>query len=106
MAPAQSRCLAEVGVSGERGSGAALKGQAGRVMVHLRRCGVVVHHAAAMPSPANGPGSVVVFLSTTPGQSRIARGCALRMPGVRQVTFSGFSPTVMYVYLDFPARRS
>lgn len=78
---------------------------AGRMTVHLRRCGVIVEHAAAMPTSANGAGSVVVFLSKTPGQAEIARGAALRIPGVSRVTFSGFSRAVMYVYLAPPARR-
>ena len=77
---------------------------AGRVLVHLRRCGVIVEYAAAMPTPANGAASVVVFLSKTPGQAEIARGAALRIPGVDRVTFSGFSRAVMYVYLA-PSRR-
>lgn len=78
---------------------------AGRVMVHLRRCGVVVEYAAAMPTPVNGPGSVVVFLSKSLGQAESARGAALRIPGVSRVTFSGFSRAVMYVYLGPPARQ-
>ena len=78
---------------------------AGRVLVHLRRCGVVVEYAAAMPTAANGSGSVVVFLSKSLGQGESARGAALRIPGVDRVTFSGFSRAVMFVSLAPPSRQ-
>jgi hypothetical protein len=71
--------------------------EASAVMVHLRRCGVIVHHAARMPTPASGQRSVVVFLETT-NQCEAARLCALRFPGVWRVTFAGFSRKIMYVY--------
>ena len=67
------------------------------VQIYLRRCGVVVHHAARMPPTADGRQSVVVFLESALGQFDLARRCALRLPGVVDVSFSGFSRSIMYV---------
>ena len=74
------------------------------ILSSLRRCGIVAHHAARMPSPADGPPSIVVFLDNNQAQFEIARRCALQMPGVGQVTFAGFSRSVMYVYGPPPQR--
>src|SRR3954462_11125051 len=68
------------------------------IQLHLRRCGVVVHHAARMPSTADGRQAVVVFLEAGLQQSELARRCAPRLPGVIEVTFSGHTPTIMYVF--------
>jgi hypothetical protein len=70
----------------------------GDVLVHLRRCGVVAHHAAGMPPAAFGR-SIVVFLEGAMGQSELARSCALGMPGVERVTFSGHTRAIMFVHL-------
>jgi hypothetical protein len=67
------------------------------VLMHLRRCGVVVHHAAPMPPDADGHRSVVVFLEGALQQCDLARRCALRLPGVLDVWFSGHTRTIMYV---------
>ena len=75
-----------------------------KVMVYLRRCGVVVHQVTPMPTPANGERSVVVFLSKTMDQSDIARKAVLRVPGVQRATLAGYSPTVMFVYLNADPR--
>jgi hypothetical protein len=80
--------------------------EAAAVMRHLRRCGVVVHHAAPMPTSANEQGSIVVFLEATLGQFELARGCALRIPAVGGVTFAGFSPAIMYVHAGHTPRRT
>jgi hypothetical protein len=74
------------------------------ILSRLRRCGIVAHRAAKMPSPADGPPSIVVFLDNRQAQFEIARRCALQIPGVDQVTFAGFSRTVMYVYGAPPKR--
>lgn len=43
------------------------------IMIHLRRCGVVVHHAARMPSPADrGYEAFVVFLEASLHQQELA----------------------------------
>jgi hypothetical protein len=68
------------------------------VLGQLRKCGVVVHHAARMPSAADGRESVVVFLEGAMGQFELARNCAMRIPGVFKVSFSGHTRTIMYVY--------
>jgi hypothetical protein len=75
------------------------------VMVQLRRNGVVVHHAARMPVPADGTASIVVFLEGTLGQFELARQLALRLRGVSRVTFAGFSNAIMYVYCAPPHGR-
>jgi hypothetical protein len=67
------------------------------IQVHLRRCGVVVHLAARMPMASDGRRSVVVFLEATLGQFELARQCALRLPEVVDVFFSGHNRAVMYV---------
>jgi hypothetical protein len=76
------------------------------VQVHLRRCGVVVHHAARMPTSADGRQSVVVFLEAALGQFELARRCALRLPGVIEVWFSGHTRAIMYVVGAEPGGRS
>jgi hypothetical protein len=76
------------------------------VQIHLRRCGVVVHHAAPMPPAADGRQSVVVFLEGALGQFELARRCALRLPGVIDVWFSGHSRAIMYVVGAEPGGRS
>jgi hypothetical protein len=68
------------------------------VKVHLRRWGVVVHHVAKMPSGPEGRPSLVVFLEGTLGQFDLAHRCALRIPGVVSVTFSGHTRAIMYVH--------
>lgn len=72
------------------------------MLLHLCRCGVVVHHAARMPPLLDGRESVVVFLEGTLGQYELARRCALRMPGVLEVSFSGQTRAIMYVYSAEP----
>jgi hypothetical protein len=67
------------------------------VRSYLRRCGVVVHHAARMPATLDGRQSIVVFLEGNLGQFELARECALRLPGVIEVSFSGYSRAIMYV---------
>jgi hypothetical protein len=76
----------------------------GDVLIYLRKCGVVAHHATRMPAPANGPGSIVVFLEGTLGQFELARRSSLRIPGVRKVTFAGYSRAIMYVHDATPKR--
>ena len=71
--------------------------RAHQVMVHLRRCGVVVHLVARMPSPAEGNKTFVVFLEGNLGQAQLAKATVRRMPGVAGVTFSGLVPSIMYV---------
>jgi hypothetical protein len=71
--------------------------EASDVQVPLRRCGIVVHHAARMPMTVDGRHSVVVFLEATLGQFELARQCALGLPGVTDVYFSGHNQAVMYV---------
>jgi hypothetical protein len=68
------------------------------VQLHLRRCGVVVHHATAMPTSADGRQAVVVFLEGGLQQFQLARRCALKLPGVIDVSFSGHTATIMFVY--------
>jgi len=62
----------------------------------LRRCGIVVHHAARMPPGADGRQAVVLFLEVTLQQHELARACALRLPAVSSISFSGLSRGVMY----------
>lgn len=76
--------------------------QARYVQGHLRRCGVVVHHAARMPSTADGRESVVVYLESGLQQYELARRCVLKLPGVIGVTFSGHTPSIMYVFGNGP----
>ena len=76
------------------------------VQLHLRRCGVVVHHAAGMPTTSDGRRAVVVFLEAGLQQFELARRCALRLPGVIDVAFSGHTATIMYVYGAAPGGRS
>jgi|SRR4051812_36761976 hypothetical protein len=76
------------------------------VQIYLRRCGVVVHHAARMPTAADGRQSVVVFLESVLGQFELARRCALRLPGVIDVSFSGYSRSIMYVVCAEPGGRT
>ena len=69
-----------------------------QVMVHLRRCGVVVHLVTRMPSPAEeGSRTLVVFLEGNLCQSGLAYECMHKFPGVSGVTFSGSVPSIMYV---------
>lgn len=69
-----------------------------QVMVHLRRCGVVVHLVTRMPSPAEGSSrTLVVFLEGNLCQSELACRCVRKLPGVAGVTFSGSVPSIMYV---------
>jgi hypothetical protein len=75
-------------------------------MVYLRRCGVVVHHAARMPAPADGRHQVfVVFLEANLCQYEVAEACARRIPGVFDVTFSGHTRSIMHVFSSGPAAR-
>jgi len=76
------------------------------LQIYLRRCGVVVHHAAQMPPAADGRQAVVVFLEANLGQFELARYCALRLPGVLEVSFSGYSRAIMYVIVAEPGGRS
>jgi hypothetical protein len=78
------------------------------VTVHLRECGVVVLHAAQMPTPRDGRQVVVIFLDGDLEQGDLARQSAKRLPGVLDVMFSGYNRAVMYViaspaYSDYPA---
>ncbi|HST80705.1 MAG TPA: hypothetical protein VLL08_03065 [Kineosporiaceae bacterium] len=78
------------------------------VTAHLRKCGVVVLHAAQMPTPRDGRQVVVVFLDGDLDQVDVARQSAKRLPGVLDVMFSGYNQAVMYViaspaYSDYPA---
>jgi hypothetical protein len=68
------------------------------VQLHLRRCGVVVHHATEMPTSADGRQAVVVFLEGGLQQFQLARRCAIKLPGVIDVSFSGHTATIMYVF--------
>jgi len=79
--------------------------EARHIQAHLRRCGVVVHHAARMPPTADGRQAVVVFLEAGLQQYELARRCALKLPGVTGVSFSGHTPTIMYVYGAEPGGR-
>jgi hypothetical protein len=76
------------------------------VQLHLRRCGVVVHHAAHMPPTADGRQAVVVFLEGGLQQSALARRCVLKLPGVTDVSFSGHTATIMYVFGAVPGSHS
>jgi hypothetical protein len=67
------------------------------LLAHLRECGVVVRHAATMPPPAEGWKSSVLFLEGTAEECEVARRCALDLPGIIKVRFSGHTPTIMYV---------
>ena len=70
----------------------------GSMMVHLRRCGIVVHRTARIPAPAHGRYvEVVVFLESALAQHDLAATCLRRLPGVLAVTFSGHNRAVMYV---------
>jgi hypothetical protein len=69
--------------------------EAGDVQEHLRQCGVVVHLATRMPSASDGRQSVVVFLEAALGQFELAHRCAMRLPGVVDVFFSGHNRAVM-----------
>jgi len=71
--------------------------EASDVQMHLRECGVVVHHAARMPTPRDGRQVVVAFLDGTEEQVDLARQAAKRLPGVLDVIFSGYNRAVMYV---------
>lgn len=78
------------------------------VATHLRECGVVVHHAAQMPTPRDGRQVVVIFLDGDLDQVDLARQSARRLPGVLDVIFSGYNRAVMYViaspaYSEYPA---
>jgi hypothetical protein len=64
-----------------------------------------VHHAARMPPTADGRQAVVVFLEAGLQQYELARRCALKLPGVTSVSFSGHTPTIMYVYGAEPGGR-
>lgn len=71
--------------------------EARQVQVHLQRCGVVVQHAAGMPPTSHGRQVVVVFLEPGLQQSELARRCALKLADVIRVSFSGHTPTIMFV---------
>jgi hypothetical protein len=62
--------------------------EARHIQAHLRRCGVVVHHAARMPPTPDGRPAVVVFLEAGLQQYELARRCVLKLPGVIDVSFS------------------
>ena len=66
-------------------------------MVRLRRCGIVVHHAARMPTTQSGRRSIVVFLEAGLDQSDSAQTVAERIPGAGRVSFAGYSRAIMYV---------
>jgi hypothetical protein len=71
--------------------------EASQVQAHLQRCGVVVHHAARMPPSSDGRQIVVVFLEPDLQQGELARHCAMKLIEVVGVTFSGHTPTIMFV---------
>lgn len=73
---------------------------AGNLEGHLRRSGVVVHLACALPSGRE----VVVFLEGVLGQHELARTAALEVTGVLQVRLSPASPAIMQVSLTGDAR--
>jgi len=83
-----------------------VKMEARYVQLHLRRCGVVVHHAARMPPASDGRQAVVVFLEAGLQQYELARRCALKLPGVIGVSFSGHTPTIMFVFGAEPGGRT
>jgi hypothetical protein len=70
--------------------------EASAVQNHLRACGVIVHHAARMPTPRDGRQVIVLFLDGTVGKDDLVR-YAKRLPGVLDVVFSGYNRAVMYV---------
>jgi len=76
------------------------------VQLHLRKCGVIVHHAAPMPSTSDGRQAVVVYLEAGLRQADLARRCVLRLPGVIGVKFSGHTPTIMFVFGAEPGGRT
>ena len=76
------------------------------VQLHLRKCGVIVHHAAPMPSTSDGRQAVVVYLEAGLQQADLARRCALRLPGVIGVKFSGHTPTIMFIFGAEPGGRT
>jgi hypothetical protein len=80
--------------------------EARHVQIHLRRCGVVVHHTAKMPPASDGRQAVVVFLEAGLQQYELARRCALKLPGVVDVTFSGHTSSIMYVFSAEPGGRT
>jgi hypothetical protein len=77
--------------------------EAGELVFYLRRCGLVVHHAAEMPGPLDGSyHAFVVFLEANLGQHELAAECAGRMSGVFNVAFSGHTKSIMYVLSSSP----
>jgi hypothetical protein len=76
------------------------------VQLHLRRCGVLVHHAAPMPASADGRRAVVIYLEAGLQQYELARRCVLRLPGVIGVQFSGHTPSIMFVFGAEPGGRA
>lgn len=79
--------------------------EARHVQLHLRRCGVLVHHVAPMPSTSDGKQTVVVYLEAGLQQYDLARRCVLKLPGVIGVAFSGHTPTIMFVFGAEPGGR-
>jgi hypothetical protein len=51
-----------------------------------------------MQQEGDGRQSIVVYLEGTLNQQELARHCVRRMPGIVQVTFSGHSRAIMYVF--------
>jgi hypothetical protein len=97
LMPSKSACPGALQAD-HRGKGRQMRGlQPHQVMVHLRRCGVVVHLVTRMPSPSEGDRTLVVFLEGNLGQSELARASLRHLPGVAGVTFSGLVPSIMYV---------
>jgi cell division protein FtsX len=73
------------------------------IVVQLRRDGIVVHHATAVPALDDRQPSIVVFLEGTLRQHARARACAEQIPGVASVEFSKRSRSLMYVVLASPS---
>lgn len=69
--------------------------EARTVLVHLRKRGVVVYHAAVLPVVPNHR-TVVVFLEGMLGQEDQARTALLRLPGVQRVRASEATTAILY----------
>jgi hypothetical protein len=66
---------------------------------------VVVHHIVSIPiAAADGRPVLVVFLEAGLNQHALARHTALRMTGVREVSFSRHTNAIMYVIGNLKAR--
>ncbi|MBT0773169.1 hypothetical protein KIH74_29770 [Kineosporia sp. J2-2] len=63
----------------------------------LRGRGITVHAASPLPRAANGRAGLAVFLDPPGDQREAARVGVVQLPGVASVTFSGFTPWVMFV---------